>query len=130
MGHEGLVSAIREAINSRKWQAAHNVMSLGGVWKLWTRSGRQIDARGFRSAIAASLPDSHATMDEIFELVFRSLDVTGGGKLSYSTFVSVFTSRNRPRGEPPAAYHAALPTWGEAVGGYIPKNEKSLTRAH
>ena len=84
-----------------------------------------MDASALRAALALAFPGAPPLCDEEFELVYRSLDSTGRGCITLSTFSSVFAARRCDKAEDGArvASYVALPTWSDIVGGYIPREE-------
>ena len=98
--------------------------------RLWKPSAvpppMKMDANVLRAALALTFPSAPPLSPAEFELVYRSLDVTGRGNITLSTFSSVFAPRRCDRGEDRAGgelSYASLPSWSEAVGGYIARDE-------
>ena len=177
-----VVRAVRQTINSERWQRDHKCVSLQQVWKLWqqaavdaeaksdkaagtsnahtaseptlvsspavrvgrlasratrvisarhatvARSGalqpqRKLDLRGLQAALAFTFPDGTPLGEAELLCVYRSLDQTHRGYVTLSTFSSVFAQHRRDQDQA-TQYYQALPTWGDTIGGYIPKNEK------
>lgn len=171
-----VIRAVRQTINSERWQREHKCTSLQQVWKLWMQAAagaeakdastndspdlsgricadavlpsspgiraaarasraarafaarqpqRKLDIHGLQAALAFTFPDGTALAENELHCVYRSLDQTRRGHVTLSTFSSVFAPhRSDQNGR--QHYYQSLPTWGETVGGYIPKNEKEL----
>ena len=87
-------------------------------------TGKKLDSNGLRLALAVTFPEGKPLSDEEIDIVYRSLDATNRGYVTLSTFSSVFSARRGDKQRARQQYYQALPTWGETIGGYIPKNEK------
>ena len=85
---------------------------------------KKLDAAGLRAALSFTFPEGSSLGEDELAIVYRSLDATGRGHVTLSTFSSVFSARRRDQ-EGRQHYYQSLPTWGETVGGYIPKDEKT-----
>lgn len=89
--------------------------------------GSKLDLKGLGAALSFTFPEGSALGEQELQMVYRSLDGTRRGHVTLSSFSSTFTipRREGKTGEPPMFY-SQLPTWGDTIGGYIPKNEKEM----
>lgn len=120
-----IIQAIRVTINSERWKREHQVTNLGGVWRLWDVDRRgKLNSSQFVAALSLTFPSAAPMAEAELDIVLRFLDTGRRGEVTHNTFISVFSPRACDLRPAAAKWYAALPTWGEATGGYIPRNEK------
>lgn len=96
----------------------------GAAPALAPAAAAKLDVAGLRAALAATFPNGATLSLHEVQMVYNSLDPTGRGHVTLSTFSSVFARPRREASQGDVPFYLELPTWGATVGGCIDRDAR------